>query len=187
MKITDKTLLKEIASILTIANITKTDILEQCSKFPMPTHIQGIEVMKHSKITILQQSWIWDITDTNELLKAYAELFFGIKNNHEKWLSKCPLIDFYRFAWEVKEKSNYYAQEFSNIKIELTEDEKKAGYGDKDENGLSGMVLSMADKRGVSMSEAWNYPLVEYIFVFSRQAKESNKQRKYNKIISEKK
>lgn len=187
MIITSKTKLKDIWKVLPVAELAKTDILAECSKFEMPKKIRGIEIMKHSKITILQQSWIWDIKETDKLLIAYAEIFFGITKNHEKWLKECPLIDFYRFAHEVKEQSKRYADEFANIRVELSEDEKKAGYGDADPHGLAGMVASMADKRGVSMEVAWNYPIVEYIFVFSRDAAAANKQRAYNKIISEKK
>lgn len=187
MIITSKTKLKDIEKVLTVAKLAGVDILEECAKHPMPEKIRGIEPLKLSKISILQQSWIWDIKDNNELLSAYCEIFFGIKKNHEKWLKNCPLIDFYRFCHEVKEQSNRYAEELSNIKVELSEEEKKAGYGDADPHGLAGMVASMAEKRGVSMEQAWNYPVVEYIFIFSRAAADSNKQRRYNKIISEKK
>ena len=187
MLITHKTKLKEIGNILPISTLAGVDLLEECSKFDMPEMIQGIKPMKHSAITILQQSWIWDIKDTTELLLAYVEIFFGIKEKQEKWLLQCPLIDFYRFAWQVKEQSMRYAEAFAEIKVELTEEEKKAGYGDKDENGLTNMVLAMSNKKGISMSEAWNYPLVEYIYTFQHEAKESNRQRKYNKIIAEKK
>jgi len=187
MIITHKTKLKEIGNILPISTIAGVDLLQECSQFDMPKEIQGIKPMKHSAITILEQSWIWDTKDTTELLLAYVEIFFKIKEKQEKWLTECPLIDFYRFAWEVKEQSLRYAEAFNEIKVELTEDEKKAGFGDKDENGLTNMVLAMSNKKGISMSEAWNYPLVEYIYTFQHDAKESNKQRKYNKIISEKK
>ncbi|HAT76758.1 MAG TPA: hypothetical protein DCS19_07910 [Flavobacterium sp.] len=187
MIITHKTKLKEIVNILPIAQLAGTDLLLECSKFAMPKEIQGIKPMKHSAITILQQSWIWDIKDTKDLLLAYVEIFFGVKEKQEEWLKKSPLIDFYRFAWEVKEQSLRYADAFAEIKVELTEDEKKAGFGDKDENGLTNMVLSMSNKKGISMKDAWDYPLVEYIYTFQHDAKESNRQRKYNKIISEKK
>lgn len=187
MIITEKTKLKDIGKILPLAQLAGVDLLFECSKYKMPEKIRGIKPLKHSAIIILQQSWIWDIKDTTDLLLAYVEIFFGIKEKQEKWLLKCPLIDFYRFAWEVKEQSLRYAEAFNEIKVELTEDEKKAGFGDKDDNGLVNMVLAMSNKKGISMKQAWDYPLVEYIYTFQHDAKESNKQRKYNKIISEKK
>lgn len=187
MIITSKHKLKDIGKILPLANLANVDLLKECSKFDMPKTIQGIEPMKHHKITILQQSWIWDIKDKSDLLIAYADIFFGIKKKHEKWLTNCPLIDFYRFCFEVQQQSIRYADEFAKIKVELTEDEKKAGFGDKDPNGLVSMVYSMSNKKHVSMEVAWQYPVVEYIYSFQTDAKESNKQRKYNKIIAEKK
>lgn len=187
MIINEKTKLKDIPKILPLAELAKVDLMKECSKFKMPTKIRGIEPMKHSAITILQQSWIWDIKDTTELLLAYVEIFFGIKEKQERWLLKCPLIDFYRFAYEVKEQSLKYAKAFSEIKVELTELEKKAGFGEKDENGLTNLVLQMADKKGISMNEAWEYKLVEYIYTFQNDAKNSNRQRKYNKLSNERK
>lgn len=185
MIITAKHKLKDIPKILPLLAVSGQDLLKECSKFDMPKTIQGIEPMKHSKITILQQSAIWDIKDNAELLNAYAEIFFGITKKHTTWLANCPIIDFYRFAFEVQQQSIRYAEELSNIKVELTEAEKKAGYGEKDPNGLLNLVYAMANKKHVSMEVAWNYPLVEYIFTFQNDAKESNRQRKYNKIISE--
>jgi len=134
---------------------------------------------------MLQQSAIWDEKDNENLMQLYAEIFFGIKKDHTKWLMKCPLIDFYRFCFEVQTQSVKYAEEFSKIKVELTAAEKKAGYGDSDPNGLVNMVYSMSNKKHVSMEVAWNYPVVEYIYTFQTDAKESNRQRKYNKIMSE--
>lgn len=187
MIINSKHTLSDMPKILPLLAVSKQDLLKECSKFEMPKTIQGVEPMALSKITILQQSWIWDIKDTTELLLAYCEIYFGITKKQSNWLAKCPLIDFYRFAYEVQKQSIKYAEELGNIQVELTDDEKKAGYGDKDPNGLLNMVYAMSNKKHISMEAAWNYPVVEYIFTFQNEAKESNRQRKYNKIISEKK
>jgi len=200
MIITGKTKLKEMTRISPILNLTNTDILKECSKFTMPDKIRGITPLKFYDMSFNNLGWLWDIKQPNELMTAIVEIFFYSKlNRFKKWLHKdsekwaarwlfnAPLIDFYNFANEVSTRIKQEAEEFSKMKLDLSEDEKAAGYGQPDKDSIAKMKDSFARRQGISsLEDAGNYSWTIYKFVFRVDIEEANRQRKYNEIISKK-
>ena len=201
MIITAKTKLKEMSRIQPILNLSNVDILAECSKFKMPDKIRGIRPLKFYDMSFNDLGWLWDIKEPNELMTAIVEIFFysqlpkwkkWLHKDSEKWCVKwlfnVPLIDFYNFANEVSNRTKQEADEFSKMKLELSDDEKKAGYGQPDKDSIAKMKDSFARRQGISsLEDAGNYSWTIYKFVFRIDIEEANRQRRYNKIISEKK
>lgn len=200
MVINEKTRLREMQTIAPFASLAGVDLLDKCSKFNMPTSIRGIKPMPFYNVSMQNLAWIWDIKDAQDLMIAICEIFFysqlpkwrKLINNDsakwaERWLLDAPLIDFYRFAYQVSDDAMNAADQFSKIQIKLTEEERAAGYGHTDPDSVKKMIDAFARRQGISsMDDAANYAWVHYLFVFKNDADEQNRQRKYNEILANK-
>ena len=188
MKITEKHKLKDMAEIAILLECSETDLLTECAKYPFTGKIRGIVPKSFDDMTMREQVWLWDIKQTTELLSAICQIFFNIpEKNVEKWLLKCPLIDFYSFVDSVNKRSIAHADLFSNLKVDLTEEEKKAGYGETTKSGAKTMVMEMSERRQITIDEAWDLKVIEYYLVFEHATEAANRQRRLNKIYNEKK
>ena len=197
-KITDKTKLKAMAKLAILIDLSDVDILKECSKYPLPEKIRGIKPVQTFNIPFRDLAWLWDIKEANERIIAICEIFFYPNLSKfkkfffrksdtwaKRWLFNCPLIDFYNFANYVNKWIEQEAKDYSNMKIDLTKEERQAGYGDTDPLAVKKMIDTFAKRQHISdLEEASKYPCSVYKFVFKVDIDEANKQRRYNKIIS---
>ena len=200
MVITERTKLRDMPKILPIASLAGVDLMEQCKKFGIASSIRGITPMPFYNLSMNDLAWLWDITDPNDMLTAIAEVFFypGLpswkkklhKNSEQwatKWIRSCPVIDFYRYAYEIVEQIKSAAETFSKMQVNLTEDERAAGYGQPDNESVQKMIDAFARRQHISSLEiAAKYPWVNYRFVFQCDVDEQNRQRRYNEIVAKK-
>jgi hypothetical protein len=200
MVITEKTKLKNIADVLTVASVANVDLMQECAKFPMPETIKGVRVEPFYSISFKNLAWLWDISVPEEKVIAIAEVFIYCnlserdkKRNPDsekwakRWLPDVPLIDFYRVANEVNASIVSAAADFAKMQVNLTAEEKEAGYGAKDNNAIQKMVDAFARRQRISSHEdAANYPWTIYKFVFQIDIDEQNRQRKLNEITAKK-
>jgi len=200
VRITDKTKLKEMERLAILINLADVDILKECSKYPLPEKIRGIKPVAFADVPFINLAWLWDIKESSERIMAICEIFFYpqlpkwkrklYKHSDkwaQRWLLNCPLIDFYNFANSVNEWIQKEAKDYSNMKIDLTKEERAAGYGDPDPLAVKKMIDTFARRQGFAdMDEAARQPNVVYKFVFKIDIENANKQRKYNKVISDK-
>lgn len=173
-----------MAKIYPLLQCSDIDLMKECAKHKFSGAIRGIKPKPFDDITMREQVWLWDIKDSREQLNAICEIFF--KRDPEKWLLKCYLIDFYSFVNQVIERSIYHANLFSNLKVDLTEEEKKAGYGEGTKSGVKSMVLEMSELRQISIDEAWDLKVIEYYLVFEHRIDNINRQRKLQEIYNQK-
>jgi hypothetical protein len=197
MIINQNTLLREMSNIMPIVSLTDVDILKECSKFSMPERIRGLKIVRFSDVSFRNLIWLWDIAGPEQMMIALAEVFFypnlpawrkWLNKDSEKWAIRwfpgCPLIDFYRFAYEMKENIRHAGDDFANMRIDLSEEEKQAGYGSPDPESTRKMIDSFARRQRISsLEEASDYSWAVYRFVFKVDIDEANRQRKYNKIL----
>lgn len=201
MIITQNTKLRDMAIIAPIASLARVDVLEKCKPFAVPDKIRGLQPMPFYNVSMTNVAWLWDIEDPKEMLTAICEVFFYpalpkwkrkyIYLDSVKWAAKwmlgCPLIDFYRYAYEVSEQLKSAANDFAKMQINLSEEEREAGYGQPDPESVQKMIDSFARRQGIaSLEEAGNYPWTHYRFVFKNDVDEQNKQRRYNEILAKK-
>ena len=201
MVITAKTKLRDMAVIAPIASLANIDILEKCKAFSVPEKIRGLKPIQFYNVSMTNVAWLWDVKDPKEMLIAICEVMFypslpAWKRKYiyrdsekwaKKWMLKCPLIDFYRYAFEVSELLKSAANDFAKMQVNLTEEEREAGYGQPDPESVQKMIDSFARRQGIaSLEEAGNYPWSHYRFVFKNDVDEQNKQRKYNEILANK-
>ena len=199
MKITAKTKLKEMIFIAPLIDLADMDIVKECAKFERPEKIRGLKPVEFYDISFNNLAWLWDIKDSNEFILAIAEIFFFPKTNKwfqdfkdaekwaKQWILNVPLIDFYNYCNYIKEQAEKAAQEFAAMKLNLSEEEKQAGYGATDPESIMKMIDSFAKRQHISsLEEAGNYSWSVYRFVFKVDIDEANRQRKYNEIITNK-
>ena len=201
MIITQNTKLRDMAIIAPIASLAGVDVLEKCKPFAVPDKIRGLQPMPFYNVSMTNVAWLWDIEDPKEMLNAICEVFFYpalpkwkrkyIYSDSVKWAAKwmlgCPLIDFYRYAYEVSEQLKSAANDFAKMQINLSEEEREAGYGQPDPESVQKMIDSFARRQGIaSLEEAGSYPWTHYRFVFKNDVDEQNKQRRYNEILAKK-
>lgn len=196
MKITEKTKLKDMNKIYPLIKLWDKDLITECAAFKVPEKINGIKPLIFSKVPFSHLAALWDIKDSDKLMSAIVEIFFYSQTNKkkdvdqwvEKFLNKALLIDFYNFANSVIKWAESEAKYYGSLKVELSDNEKKAGYGKPDKNSIRKMIDTFAKRQHISsLEEAGNYSNSIYKFVFTVDVEEANKQRAYNKIISAKK
>ncbi len=201
MVITSKTQLREMVRIVPVASLAGVDILEQCKRFAMPDKVRGLTPVPFYNLSMKNLAWLWDVVDGDDMMKAVAEIFFypslpAWKRRHvhkqsdvwaAKWLLRCPVIDFYRYTYEIIEQVKAAAEAFSKMQVNLSKDEKAAGYGQPDPEAVHKMIDAFAQRQRISsLEEAADYAWVHYRFVFQNDVNEQNRQRKYNEIVAKK-
>jgi hypothetical protein len=184
--------------ILPLLELAKMDIMQEVKQFTPPAKLQRIAPLPFASISFKNLAWFWSITDPKEMIIAICEVFYYPNLNRlqklfnpksEKWASKwlpdCPVIDFYRFVGVVTNAVSDAAEDFSRMQVELTPEEKQAGYGAKDPESIQKMIYQFAQRMGINdLEKAAEYPWVVYRFVFKTEIENANKQRAYNKILN---
>ena len=183
-----------------IAELAGVDVFEKSKEFSVPEKIRGLIPVPFYNISMKNLAWLWDTKDPKDMLLAIVEIFFysgrpwwckRIFKDSEKWskrwLMGAPLIDFYRFAYEIIEQTKQAAEQFSKMQINLSDEEKEAGYGQPDPESVQKLIDAFARRMGInSLEAAADYPWTHYRFVFKSDVDEQNRQRKLNIIIAEK-
>ena len=186
--------------IAPLASLAGVDILEQCKRFEVPAVIRSVRPLPFYNVSMTNLAWLWDITDTWQYMVAVTEIFFypalpwwcrrlfpDSEKWAKRWLLNAPVIDMYRFVYEVTEQCKQAAEQFSKMQINLSDDEKQAGYGQPDPESVQKMIDAFARRQRISSLEvAGNYQWTHYRFVFKADVDEQNRQRKLNIIIAEK-
>jgi hypothetical protein len=176
-------------------DLAKVDIMAECSKFEPCERLRGIEAVKFYDIQFNQLAWLWDIADEKEMAIAIVEIFIWPKRNLlqriryrsiENFIMNCPMIEFYNFCGNIQSKVQQAAKDFSSMQIDLTDLERKAGYGKPDPAGVQKMIDTFSKRQRIPDHEdagkrAWSI----YLFVFRTDIEEANKQRKYQQLMAE--
>lgn len=195
MKITEKTKVREMAEMKHYIDLAKIDIMKECTKFAPVNSLRGIKAVPFYDIQFNQLAWLWDISDAKQMAEAIIEVFIWPNRSFlqrlkyrsiEKFILNCPMIDFYNFCGNMQNQTKKAAQSFSEMRIDLTELERKAGYGQPDPAGVQKMIDTFARRQGIpdhedSGKRAWSI----YLFVFKTDIDEANKQRKYQQLSME--
>lgn len=201
MTITEKTKLREMGRIAPLAEIAGYDLIKECERFALPVSVRGVVPVVFTSVSFNNLSWFWDISDGEEFILAVCEVFFypqisGLQRflnpDSEKWARKwlmgCPLIDFYRFVGHVTQQVKTAAEQFKDLKIPLTPDEKAAGYGDIDPLAVKKIIDTFALRQHIQdLEDAGNRAWVLIHFALKVDIDNGKKQRKFNEILTKKK
>lgn len=200
MRVTSRTKMREFGCISAILRISDVDLVAECSKFDPPREMNGVELLDFDRLSFWNLAQLWDCEDKEKLMYMLIELFAmsqltekdrkKIKDTR-KWCDSyilgCSVIDFYSFILHTSKNIEKVSELFSSIKVEVSDEEKQAGYGSDDRLATQKTILAFARDMGVnSIEEAENRPWGQYYILFKAQADEANRQRRYSKILNAK-
>lgn len=186
--------MKDVSAVVTVAECAKFDLLAKCMEFPYPETLKGIKPKLFDDISFGELTEMWDETNSDNLIKLINEfmlfpvqkMYKTIETFNKVWLPKCPLINFYRFMGETLNRIGNTKKLFSELKINLTEEEKAAGYGAEGMDSKITMLFAYSTRMGIDVREAEKIPWPIIYTYFKIEIDDANRQRKLNDIILEK-
>lgn len=122
MKITKKTTMKEWPKVEFVLEVSRQDIFEEVSKFPIPERVGEYHVIAQSDIKLKNMLELWEISDRQTLWDATCRSFLGID-----YTEKLPMIDFLRLVIHAEDTAKKAKARFDEVKTDLTSEDKKVG------------------------------------------------------------